>query len=183
MALSQHNSATQSSKPDNTDRKLVIGKIAAPYGVQGWTKVMSYTSPVTGMLDYPLWQLKKNHLEHTLELQEGRVHGKFLVVKFAGIDDRDEIAKLTNSLVEIERDKLPEPEQGSYYWADLIGLQVVTTAGVELGKVDSMLETGANDVLVVVGDKERLVPWIRPDVVTEVNLEGGSLVVDWDPDF
>lgn len=164
-------------------RTIVVGKIASPFGVRGWTKVLSYTEPPTGLLDYPIWQLKKQNTDRRIELLEGRQHGKFLVVKFDGIEDRDDVAKLTNALVEVTRDQFPESDQDSYYWADLIGLKVVTTLGVELGEVDSLMETGANDVLVVKGDRERLVPWIQPDVVREVNLGDRKMVVDWDPDF
>ncbi len=179
----KQSAAAGQNNDKNENRSIVVGKIASPFGVQGWTKVLSYTEPTIGLLDYPIWQLNKLNSEKSVKLQQGRQHGKFLVVKFEGIDDRDEVARLTNSMVVVTRDQFPDADQNSYYWADLIGLKVTTTLGVDLGTVDSLLETGANDVLVVKGEKERLVPWIQPDVIREVNLTEGAMVVDWDPDF
>lgn len=164
-------------------RDIVVGKIASPFGVRGWTKVVSYTEPGNGLLNYPVWQLTRGKLRQSVEVEEGRQHGKFLVVKLKDIDDRDQIALLTNAEIVVAREQFPDTAEGDYYWADLIGLTVTTITGVELGVVDSMLETGANDVLVVKGDRERLVPWITPDVVTEVDIKNGILKVDWDPDF
>ena len=175
--------AAEQNNHKNENRSIVVGKIASPFGVQGWTKVLSYTEPAIGLLDYPIWQLKKLNSEKSLKVQQGRQHGKFLVVKFDGIDNRDEVARLTNSMVEVTRDQFPDADQDSYYWADLIGLSVVTVQGITLGAVDSMLETGANDVMVVQGDRERLVPWIVPDVVVNVDIADGRITVDWDPEF
>ena len=93
------------------------------------------------------------------------------------------MAKLTNALVVIERSELPDTEEDSYYWADLIGLQVVTTDGTELGQVERMMETGANDVVVVSGERERLIPWVKGSVIRSVDLDGRTIVVDWDADF
>ena len=102
-------------EPENNDkRSIVVGKIASPFGVQGWAKVLSYTEPATGLLDYPAWQLKQRNSEKTVQLQQGREHGKFLVVKFDGIDGRDEVAKLTNALIEITRDQFPDTDQDSF---------------------------------------------------------------------
>lgn len=163
--------------------KIVLGKIASPFGVRGWTKVASYTEPTEGLLDYKVWEVNQNGKKSRLTVQDGRVHGKFLAVKFNGIDDRDDVAKLTNALVELSREDLPEPQDGSYYWADLIGLSVQTVDGVDLGSVERIMETGANDVLVVSGDRERLIPWIQEDVIKSVDIEEKFLTVDWDPDF
>ena len=113
---------------------------------------------------------------------QGKPHGKFLVVKFDGIDDREEAGLLTHAEVMVSRDELPASDDG-YYWADLIGLKVVTTDSTELGWVESLMETGANDVLVVNGDRERLIPWIENEVIVAVDLAGKCLTVDWDPDF
>ena len=115
-------------------------------------------------------------------MQQGKPHGKFMVVQFEGIADRDAAALLTHSEVQVQRDQLPESTDG-HYWADLIGLEVNTIDGVKLGTVDSLMETGANDVLVVKGDSERLVPWIEDEVIVTVDLENRIITVNWDPDF
>jgi len=83
----------------------------------------------------------------------------------------------------VPRSELPDPGPDSFYWTDLEGLTVRTVAGVELGVVDHLLETGANDVLVLKGERERLIPYVRGAVVTDVDLEQGVITVDWDPEF
>ena len=167
---------------DYGSRLIVLGKISAPFGVRGWSKVTSFTEPPEGILKYKNWSVVKNGSARTLKVQQGKPHGKFMVVQFEGIDDRDAAALLTHAEVQVQRDQLPESE-ADYYWADLIGLEVITKEGVKLGLVDSLMETGANDVLVVKGDSERLVPWIEDEVIVEVDLEGRIITVDWDPDF
>ena len=165
------------------DKQLVVGKIASPFGVRGWTKVLSYTEPADGLLDYKQWIVSQRDRETSYNVVEGKKHGKFLIVKFEGIDDRDEIAKLTNAQVVMERRDLPDTDDDSYYWVDLIGLAVETTDGTRLGVVERMMETGANDVVVVNGERERLIPWIRDSVIKSVDLKERKITVDWDADF
>ena len=180
--VSGANSEVPNQKTTQPER-IVLGKIASPFGVRGWTKVTSYTEPPEGLLDYNELELNKAGKKSRLKLVQGKPHGKFLAVKFDGIDDRDQVALLTNALIEVNREDLPDTRDGSFYWADLIGLKVETLDGVELGTVERMMETGANDVLVVCGDRERLIPWIQGDVVKKVELQNKLLTVDWDPDF
>ena len=167
---------------DSDSRVIVLGKMSAPFGVKGWSKVTSYTEPPEGILDYKRWSVVKNGAAKTMSVVQSKPHGKFIAVKFEGIDDRDAAALLTHSEIQVERSDLPASEN-DFYWTDLIGLAVTTKEGVALGVVDSLMETGANDVLVVKGDRERLVPWIEEDVVVDVDLEAGSITVDWDPEF
>ena len=169
--------------PDESSEKIVLGKIASPFGVRGWTKITSYTEPPEGLLEYDVLDISKAGKKSRLTVEQGKPHGKFLAVKFEGIDDRDQVALFTNALIEVSRHELPASQDGSYYWADLIGMAVETLDGVELGTVERMMETGANDVLVVLGDRERLIPWIEGDVVKKVELQEKLLTVDWDPDF
>jgi len=150
---------------DDDSRLIVLGKMSAPFGVKGWVKVTSFTKPPEGILKYKNWSVVKNGSERKL-----------------GLLDRDAAALLTHSEIRVERQDLPASDD-SFYWADLIGLQVTTKEGVSLGLVDSLMETGANDVLVVKGDRERLVPWIEGDVVIDVDLAAGAIRVDWDPEF
>jgi 16S rRNA processing protein RimM len=100
-----------------------------------------------------------------------------------GFDDRERAATLVGQQICVGRDQMPPTEEGEYYWADLEGLRVVTTGGRELGRVDRMMETGANDVMVVSGDRERLIPFIQGQYVKRVDLEAELIEVDWDPDF
>lgn len=168
--------ATQ--KPDEW---VAVGKIAGVYGVRGWVKLYSYTDPRDALLDYQPWFLGAEHQE--TKLVDSRAQGKGLVGQLAGLDDRDAALALVNTEIFIRRQQLPENREGSYYWTDLIGLQVENLQGVDFGKVDHLMETGSNDVLVVQGDRQRLVPFILDQVIQQVDLSAGVIRVDWDPDF
>ncbi len=161
---------------------ITVGKIGAPYGVRGWLKVHSYTDPANGILDYKSWSLMHLGKHSEWALLEGRAHGKGMVVRLGGIDDRDQAALLTGAEIQVNRSSLPELDDG-YYWMDLIGMEVVDRAGTSFGTVASMMETGANDVMVVKGDRERLIPWVMDDVVVTVDRAERRIVVDWDADF
>jgi 16S rRNA processing protein RimM len=104
-------------------------------------------------------------------------------VQLAGYDDRDAAAVLSGTEIGVYRSQLPAPDTDEYYWSDLVGLQVLTTQDKLLGVVDHLIETGANDVLVIHGERECLVPFIRHQVIKSVDLDAGVIRVDWDPDF
>lgn len=161
---------------------VVMGRIAAPYGVQGWLNVQPDTVHPDGLCSYPVWWVETREGWKPFHLAEARTHGNHLVARLEGIGDRDAALRLKGTLVAIPRAELPEPDENEYYWADLVGLDVINTEGVALGKIASLLETGANDVMVVTGSREHLIPFIEP-VVVEVNLAGKRMVVDWDPQF
>jgi 16S rRNA processing protein RimM len=164
-------------------RRVILGQVGGLYGVRGWVKLWSFTDPVENLLDYHELELGHAGEWRKARLAEGRPHGKGLVARFDGCTDRDKAAMLVGAEIAVTRDRLPESAAGEYYWADLVGLEVVTTDGVNLGRVESMMATGANDVMVVKGDRERLLPFLPGRFVSEVDLEGGRIVVDWDPDF
>lgn len=163
--------------------RLVVGKINGLYGVKGWVKLLSWTEPREQILTFASWQLQLDGEWREWKVAEGRPQGKTIVARLEGIGDRDQAVKLLGAEIAVDRDQLPPLKPGEYYWADLIGLEVELLDGRSLGKVDSMMATGANDVLVVKGDRERLIPFIRDQVVREVDLESGLIQVDWDPDF
>ena len=175
-----------SSATGSSPASLVeVGRISAVFGVRGWLKIRSYTQPIENILKYRPWQLCRQGRCFVVELMEGKRQGKGLIARLAGIDDRDQARELVGHSIHVPRDALPVLPEGEYYWSDLQGLAVVTTEGEELGRVDHLMETGANDVLVVVeaGGRQRLIPYIKGQVVTAVDLEAGSLTVDWDPEF
>lgn len=165
--------------------RVVLGKISSAFGVRGWLKVWSYTNPPAGIFDYPIWQVAPAGAAcaHAMRVVSGRPHGKGLVVQLAGVDDRDAAQALAGNAIWVDREQLPQLESGEYYWVDLIGLSVQTQDGTVLGQVEKMLETGAHDVMVVAGERERLIPFVMGQVVKDVDLAEGRLVVDWDPDF
>ncbi len=116
-------------------------------------------------------------------LAEGRKQGKKLVGRFEGIDDRDGAVALVGAEIAIRRSDLPEPDEAEFYWVDLIGLGVTNTDGESLGSVDRLIETGAHDVLVVQGDRERLIPFVTGEIVKDVDLDAGRILVDWSAEF
>lgn len=145
--------------------------------------MFSATAPREGIVDYNPWLLKLGDEWKSFEVESGRRHGKTVVVKLAGIDDRDQAALLCNAEIAVRREQLPAAKADEIYWADLEGLAVRTVDGVELGRIEHLIETGANDVLVVKGERERLIPFVREQVVKSVDLETGTVTVDWDPEF
>lgn len=155
---------------------LVLGYLSGLHGVQGWFKVYSYTDPRENIFSYSPWRVG----ERTFQVEQGRSQGKGLVVKLAGIDDRDSAAALLGAEIGVPRERLPPLPEGEYYWADLYGLRVIDTTGRELGTVDHLLETGANDVLVVKGAREYLIPLVFGPIVLAVDLQAGTLRVDWE---
>lgn len=166
------------------DRQYIhVGDISGIFGLKGWVKIFSFTDPRENILSYSSWQLRKNGDIKPVEVAGGQRQGKNVVAHIQGIDDRDAAASLVGWEIYIERSQLPSLAQDEFYWADLVGLKVVTEGGIELGAVDHLLETGANDVLVVSGDRERLIPFLLGHTVLKVDLENKSLTVDWDPDF
>jgi 16S rRNA processing protein RimM len=163
---------------------IVVGEVSGVFGVKGWIKVYSFTSPKENILNYSPWVLRKGTELKSVEVLDGGLQGKAVVACLAGITDRDVAASLGGYEIVIDNALLPEPEKGEYYWRDLIGLKVETDQGVPLGIVDYLLETGANDVLVVKDDeKERLIPFIQGQFVKSINLKSGTMIVDWDPEF
>ncbi len=160
---------------------IVIGKIGATYGIKGWLKVISFTDPVAGMLDYDLWYLEDVPHWKSVKISAGREHGKGIVVHFDGFDTPEKARLLTGKKIAITRAQLPILTKQEYYWADLEGLTVINQAGEVLGKIIYLMETGSNDVLVVKGEKEIAIPYLPGDVVLSIDLETQIMHVKWDP--
>ena len=170
------------------DEKIVVGKISGVHGVKGWVKVFSDTHPREGITEYSPWFLQLPNVNSgqwlEIKVEAGRPQAKTVIAKLEGYGDRDEALKLVGARIAISSDQLKPLSQDEYYWRDLIGLRVVNQQDIELGVVDRLFETGANDVLVVKDEtQERLVPWTLGHAVLEVDLEQGVIQVDWDEDF
>ncbi|WP_082880253.1 ribosome maturation factor RimM [Methylomonas methanica] len=161
-----------------------VGQVSGVFGVKGWVKIYSFTDPRENILQYSPWILQKNSQIQEVKLLGGRRQGSLVVAELQGISDRDLAAELMGADILIRKQQLPKAGDGEYYWADLIGLEVRNQEGCKLGKVDYLLETGANDVLVVVdGDVERLIPFLQQSTILKIDLDDGLIIVDWDPDF
>lgn len=162
---------------------IIVGRINGFYGVKGWVKVFSHTKPLENILSYSPWLVKIKGKWCELRLVDGRAHGKGIIAQLEGYNDRDQAAVLVGADVAIDKEQLSQPEEGEYYWADLVGLDVVNCEGVSLGTVDHLIETGANDVLVIKGEQEHLVPFVQGSYVLNIDLQDKVIRVDWDPDF
>ncbi|MGI9295913.1 MAG: ribosome maturation factor RimM [Pseudomonadales bacterium] len=175
---------------EESAEKLIVGRLGAPHGLKGWLHLQSFTEPAENITRYNNWFIQQDTGWRALEVIELQPHGKDMIVRLKGIDDRNQAERLVNVFVAVAAGMLPELTPDEYYWHQLQGLQVYTQAKpVLLGKVARMLETGANDVFVVkpcagsVDKRERLIPWLLDQVVKDVDLEANKLTVDWDKDF
>ena len=166
---------------DNCDL-IEIGHILGAHGVKGQVKVFSNTSPKENIVTYSPWLIQQHGLAKTVKVS-GRCQGKSVVARIEGVDDRDQAQAMAGAKILINESQLPSLTEGEYYWSQLTGLQVITIQGIELGVIDHMLETGANDVMVVQGDRERLIPYVMDDFIKTIDLDKKQIVVDWDADF
>ena len=162
-------------------KKVALGYISAVHGIKGWVKVHSWTRPMEAIFDYQPWLLGDD--EKPVSIIDGRKQGKGLAALLPGFEDRDQAGLLVGQQISVDRNQMPPTQEGEFYWTDLEGLNVITTDGKELGQVERMMETGANDVMVVSGDRQRLIPFVQGQYVKRVDLERELIEVDWDPDF
>ena len=170
------------ASPSRPDGLVGLGRIDGLFGVRGWVKVYSYTRPREKILTYVPWFVSTPEGWQQMVVEEGRVQGKGIVAKLAGIDDRDQASRLVGAEIGCEATQMSPLKQGEFYWAQLEGLKVVNLSGQELGVVSHLIETGANDVIVVRNGRERCIP-ATPGVLQDVDLAAGLIRVDWDADF
>ncbi len=174
---------------------LTVGRITGVFGIKGWVKIHSDTEPRENISGYSPWWLKTRHGVKPVEIDEVKIHGNGLIAHIKGVDDRSLAETYTKVDIAVERNQIPALDDGEYYWHQLVGLKVISEYGGKtqlLGTVHKLLATGANDVLVVKGDKaelgsidnkERLLPYVPEQFVISVDLSEGEIRVDWDPEF
>lgn len=166
-------------------RVVIVGKFGRTYGTQGWLKIQSFTNPPENILQYSPWFILREGTWQTLALEDARLHGTSIIARIASSNSKEDSALFTNVEIAVQRAQFPELKDDEFYWTDLIGLTVIDTEANELGRVENLLATGSNDVLVLKhpsSPKEILVPYLNR-VVKKVDLAGGKIHVDWDPDF
>ncbi len=165
-------------------RLILVGRIHGAFGVRGELKLESFTDPATAILRYRPWTLRApTGGERGIDGARGRQTAKGIVLTLPGVDDRDAAEAMRGVEILVPRSALPPPGPGEYYWVDLEGLRVVNTAGADLGSVSHLFATGANDVLVATGERERMIPFIVPDYIVSVDFDAGVVTVDWDEEF
>ncbi len=164
--------------------KVLLGLINGLLGVKGWVKVFSYTRPRIKIIEYQHWYLGEES-DQPILVEEGRSKKSGVVVKLHGINDRDAAVELLDREIWIAGDQLNPLSSNEYYWYQLIGLNVLDTEQKLLGSIKNLIETGANDVMIVrgKGKTEHLIPYIQGQVIKSIDLEQNCMVVDWDADF
>jgi 16S rRNA processing protein RimM len=169
------------ASPEDGRPPVVLGRIGGPHGLAGWVKVHSFTEPLEGIVNYGPWELARGASLGRKAVLEWKRAGSGLAVRLEGVRSREDAQELTGAEVRVERCELPEPGPGEVYWHDLMGLEAYSPAGVPLGRVTGVLELPAHPVLVLRGERERLVPLVA-ERLAGVDLEGGRLTLDWHPD-
>ena len=166
------------------DKKIYLGKITGVHGIKGWLKIQSFSSPLENILNYPLWIINNRGQEGFYSVEQGRKHSNKILVKLEKIDDRTKAESFINSKIKIMRSDLPKLTNESYYWSDLKGLSVLNSKEKLIGIVDSLIETGANDVMVVntTKDKRIIIPFVMNEIIKEVSIELNYVKVDWSID-
>ena len=166
-------------------RRILLGRVAGALGLRGEIKLESWTEPRLAIFRYQPWTLRDAHgRERQIEGVRGHESGKHLVAQFPDVADRTAAEALRGLEIHVPREALPPAKPGEFYWVDLEGLRVVTVEGVDLGTVSHLFSTGANDVLVARdAERERMIPFVRPQYVTDIDIESRVITVDWDPDF
>lgn len=155
-----------------------MGRVAGSYGVRGWVKVAPQKGVADTLAAATDWWLG----EEARRVEQARVHSATVVAKLVGIETREQALALKGSKVAVARSTLPEAQDGRYYLADLVGLEVVNEQGLKLGTVRQWLTNGPQDVMELAGDRVRLVPWV-PAVVKKVDLEAKRIEVEWGADW
>jgi 16S rRNA processing protein RimM len=167
--------------PGKQRETVLLGRISGAHGIRGWVKVHSDTDPRDAIFDYQPWQVGEKR--QLVRIISGRIQGKYLVAELEGVSDRESAESLAGQQIVVFREQLPKLPDTQYYWSELIGLRVFGSTGQDLGVVTEMIATGANDVMRVRGERERLVPFIYGVYVSEVDVAAGRMVVNWDADF
>lgn len=164
------------------DNLVIIGKIISAYGIKGWVKIRPFTETAKSFIQYKKQFLSKNQTDwNCIQIEKMKIQGQDVVADL-GFENRDQAIESKGQILAVDRQQLPQLEENEYYWDDLIGLNVYDLQHNDLGKVIELIETGANDVLVVSGEKERLIPYI-PQVIVKIDLTEKRIDVDWDKEF
>lgn len=161
------------------DDLVVIGRIAGLYGIKGWLKIISYTEPRVNVFSYSPWYLNRGSAWLKVDVDSGRAHNKGIIVKIKGCDDRTYASPMIDSEIHVSRILFPLASSDEYYWSDLQGLKVCNLQDEVLGIVASMMSNGVQDIMVVRGDIERLIPFVKNHFVISVDLSKKRVIVDW----
>lgn len=161
---------------------IVVGKFGRTHGIKGWLRVTSYTNPIDAIINYKNWYIQQNGQWELIKIDHTMLQGNVVLFHIANVNTPEEAQRYVNQELAILQEQLPPLKNNEYYWADLEGMQVIDKNNYVFGIVDHLFNTGSNDVLVVVGEKRHLIPYLK-NVVLQVDLAKKIILVDWDKDF
>jgi len=161
---------------------IIVGRFGKTFGVSGWLKINSFTDPKENILNFKHWLIKKNNLWQEISFASSKKQADNIIIKLPNCNSPEEAALFTNIEIGVLRKNLPKLKKDEYYWNDLVGLKVINKQGLNLGIVKDLMATGANDVLVVAGEKNRLIPYLS-HVIQKIDLDNKIIHVDWEEDF
>lgn len=167
---------------DNADW-IIIGRFGRPHGIKGMITVVSFAEPRENILRYSPWYINGKNGWQPLTLLNVEVNNKFILAQVEGYQEREDVARLTNIDIAVKREQLPELQPDEFYWHELVGMKIINQDNTLLGNVTEMMATGANDVLVVMGEKRHLIPYLLGRFVINVDRQERVIHVDWDADF
>ncbi|MBM87466.1 MAG: ribosome maturation factor RimM [Gammaproteobacteria bacterium] len=174
---------------DNDRKRVILGQVGKVHGIKGWLRLNSFTTPPDKILAYArLLGAIEGELQ-VLEIDQYRRQGETLVVHFKGFDNPETSRSIVGKELSIYAEDLPALDKGSFYWHELEGMEVLNEAGQTFGVIDHLLETGANDVLVVlpidgsIDDRERLIPYIKGSVIKNIDTEKRRVLVNWEAGY
>jgi len=165
-----------------SDRIVILGKIAGAFGVKGWIKVKSYTEPLDNILGYETWQLGRDGKWMPVKIEDARVTDKGVLAKLEGMNSPEEVRLKVGLELGVWRSEMPSPEPGEFYLSDLEGIEAMSSNGERLGRVDHFRSTPAGTVMVIQGEQEHWVPFVK-DRIVKVELDAGRIVLDWSVDW
>ena len=165
-----------------SDRIVILGTIAGTFGVKGWVKIKSHTEPVDNILCYDGWQMGRTGNWTLVKIEDARVTDKGVLAKLEGIESPEEARLKVGLDVGVWRSEMPPPEPGEYYLSDLEGIDAMSTTGERLGRVDHFRTTPGGTLMVVQGEQEHWIPFVK-DRIVKVELDAGRIVLDWSADW
>ena len=163
---------------------VTIASFGRPFSIRGWIKINSYLEPKASILEIKPWLVLKDSAWQEIILTDTRQHADNIIIKLPGYDSPEAVSKLTNSKIATWRKNMPKLSQDEHYWSELVGLKVLNLENIDLGIVQDLMSTapGANDVLIVMGERKRLIPYIS-SVIKQVDTSNKIIHVDWDHAF
>jgi 16S rRNA processing protein RimM len=161
---------------------VVLGKLGGPFGLKGWMHVHSFSDPPENILSYGVWRLERGGRWSEIEIEDGRLAGTDVQVKLAGVESPEAAREWSGVQIGVPRSEMPQLAPGEYYWSDLEGLDVFSPEGERLGRLERFETFPVHPVMVVRGEREHLVPFVKERIL-KVELAARRIVVDWSADW